>query len=176
MARAKISRGPRGSIDVLVLDHAMRPLPKAEVRLIDSGTRREVKLGFEEGRRRYRAEGIPAGPYLLRVRLRGRQSDERDVVVEPGGGEAVIVLGTRGQPAYRRGKVRVPFDPRPELIGLTVRSADRSGQEDLDRLERELGLTRREIPASLETGAPWRRVWRLAPRRTKWLGDKERRA
>ncbi len=55
-------------------------------------------------------------------------------------------------PSYHRGEATVHFKQRPELIGMSVRTADRSMAATLDDLKDRLHLTRENLPPRFPAG------------------------
>jgi hypothetical protein len=74
---------------------------------------------FDAERRTYVAELRP-GSYELHVEAEGLAGESRRVRVPAAGGSESFILGKEGLPHYYRGRSRVPFEPRPDFVGVSV--------------------------------------------------------
>jgi hypothetical protein len=136
------------TIDVAVLDHRERPLPKARVTLRPAAEPRAVQIPavFNTATSTYRASVRP-GLYVLRAQARGLEGQEREIQVYPAGGRETVILGEKGFPFYYRGRVRVPFEPLLDLVAATVDPrAGPEAEEEISALFRKLRLDPQEVP------------------------------
>jgi hypothetical protein len=130
--KANRQRTPSGQLRVDVRDLADQPLADAVVKLKSDaqgvrrsarskGATREIGLKFNKVERRFAATDLVPGLYQVSVSRSGLEAQERKIVVQPGGSEELFILGKKGLPSYFRGRVRVPFDVDPDLIGVVFR-------------------------------------------------------
>lgn len=115
-----------GSLIVSVYDTTGKVIEKARIRLEShEGKERAAReLKFDARRGLYVGEQIEPGRYVLHADADGLVGDQRELQVDPAGTQAVVVLGPKGAPILYRGTVKVPFEPRRELIGLALHEAD----------------------------------------------------
>ncbi|HYO15321.1 MAG TPA: carboxypeptidase regulatory-like domain-containing protein, partial [Thermoanaerobaculia bacterium] len=134
-------------MEVDVRDFRERPLPGAQVVLRPGTGKGQVRLAFDERTSTFRATDVKPGPYVLAVSHRGYEAQSREIEVQPAGNREIAILGTQGMPAFYRGKVRVPFEPRPDLIAATLRGRrDPQAQSAVEQTARRLGLEPQEVP------------------------------
>lgn len=153
-------------VEVRVFDYKRKMLSSARVDLkpLAGKVQKAVSLNFDKQRLVYRAVGIRLGKYLLQAMAKGLEPDERDVRVGPGGLKDTFNLGKKGMPFYYRGKVKVPFEPPRDLLGVSIRPKLR------DKEEEELFAHARKLKLQpVEVGEPIRedsvRVFQF-PKRT----------
>lgn len=91
----------------------LKPLLKKEKKIIS--------LNFDKQLQSYRAEQVKQGIYLLRVEASGYEPDERKVRVGTAVLKEIFILGKKGMPFYYRGEVKVPFEPKLNLLGVSVK-------------------------------------------------------
>ncbi len=124
---------------VKVLDRESKKLANAAVEL-SLGAHR-LQLTYDKRTGCYESRDFKAGRYIATVSAPGLQPDSREVTVHETGGRETFVLGEKGLPFYYRGKVKIPFKPGDELIGLTVRSRNKESMDpQVDALAEKLGL------------------------------------
>jgi subtilisin family serine protease len=103
---------PSITLTVRAFDVQRRLLTEAQIEVV----------GASEVHRRSRgtfvARGVPPGRTQLRVSAPGLQSETRWVEVGPKARSIEVILGQPGWPAYRKGGMRVPYEPRPGLVAL----------------------------------------------------------
>jgi hypothetical protein len=80
------------------------------------------------------------GKYVLRVSCEGFEDQERQVAVAHGPNEELVILGTPNMRFYYRGKVKVPFEPRADLIGVKLKGRGDRIPDDLANVQRRLNL------------------------------------
>ncbi|MGQ0642004.1 MAG: S8 family serine peptidase [Gemmatimonadaceae bacterium] len=150
---------PTGQLRVDVRDLADQPLADAVVTLKPSahgGRRparakdltREIRLKFDKAGRVFAATNLVPGLYQLSVSRGGLEAQEREITVQPGGSDELFILGKKGLPSYFRGRVRVPFEVDPDLIGVVFRRgiADAERTRFLTQFARTHRLEREETP------------------------------
>lgn len=152
-------------VEVTVYDYRSKLLPNAKVTLnpLWKKPSKIIRLKFDKQWQVYRAFDITPGHYLLRAEAEGFESDEREVQVDPSGLKDKFILGKKGMRFYYRGKVKVPFEPPSDLLGVSVKP------DLLGELEEELMAYARELKLQPEkVGEPIRkdnvRVFRFPPR------------
>lgn len=96
-----------------------------------------AKVVYDKTLDAFVAADLPAGDYVVTASADGYEAQERLVTVASGGSEELFILGRKGQPAYYRGRVRVPFEPLPDLLGVVARP-DPKSQTDADPRIREV--------------------------------------
>jgi hypothetical protein len=140
----------QGRIEVRVLDHRLEVIPDAKVRIgRGSGEGpRGNELVFDKAIGSYRGTA-PRGSLTLVVSHSRLEGQERSIEVRPGATREIAILGEKGMPFYYRGTVKVPFEPRPEFVALSVRR--NAGKGDIERLE-ALVLEAREVPPAAKSG------------------------
>ncbi len=152
---------PSATLDVLVLDHTGDVISDASVRLRRQGDgTRQIVIPFDEGTRRYHAEDLEPGPCTLSVEHPSLSADERQVVLGTSSLQETFVLGRPGMLSYRRGGVNMPFEPRTDMVGVTLRG-DVSGA-DADQAAADITrLTLTEMPVRDNVRAQHTRVFGL---------------
>jgi subtilisin family serine protease len=105
------------SLQVRVLDIRRNPVDGARVRLSGDGI--DLELRWDDATSLYRAEAELHGSFVLSVSANGLEGQERQVKF-PHRSPVEFVLGEPGLPFYHRGTVKTPFEPRPDLIAVTL--------------------------------------------------------
>lgn len=160
----KEQKGP--IVEVAVFDYKRKPLSNARVTLkpLRKKPSKVIDLKFDKQWQVYRAADITPDHYLLRAEAKGFEPDQRGVKVDPGGLKERFILGKKGMPFYYRGKVKVPFEPPIDLLGVSIRP------NLIDKEEDELLSHARKLKLQpVEVGEPIRednvRVFQF-PKRT----------
>src|SRR3990167_679866 len=111
------------SVVISVFDYSKRIINNAKVtlKLLLKNEKKIISLKFDKQWQSYRAEQVKLGIYLLRVEASGYEPDERKVRVGADGLKEIFILGKKGMPFYYRGKVKVPFEPKFNLLGVSVK-------------------------------------------------------
>ncbi|GAA4405087.1 hypothetical protein GCM10023187_23160 [Nibrella viscosa] len=133
-------------IQIRVFDHKSNKLTDARVRVADRTTQRPVDIAFNKMSGYYEAtKFVPHAEYTITVDHPTLQSQQREVAIGGAGGSETFVLGEKEMPFFYRGTVKVPFEPRPNLIGVVIRDAApdtrRKWMTSLRQVARELSLT-----------------------------------
>lgn len=141
------------TVEIKVFDYKRKVLPNARVNLKQLGGKapKTINLNYDKQRGVYQAVGILPGSYLLQAKFTGLEPDEREIRVDPCSRlRDVFYLGKKGMPFYYRGKVKVPFEPPKELLGVSVRPAiRRKEEEDFLAYARELKLQPVEVSGTI---------------------------
>jgi hypothetical protein len=155
------SRDPADTapLEIVVRDLQDQPITTAEVTVSAEAGGRPVALELDRSSGTYRARLTP-GRYIASVSNRGSEPQKRRIEVQPAGTTEAFILGRPGLPFYYRGRVKMPFEPRPELVGLVLRSGGEPGPE-LDRTARGLGLEPVETSDAVRQARG--RLFRLTP-------------
>ena len=155
----------RPMVEVAVYDYASKALPNTKVTLnpLVAKPGKIISLKFNKQWQTYRAFDVSPGHYLLMAEAEGFESDKREVQVDPSGLKDMFILGKKGMPFYYRGKIKVPFEPPSDLLGVSVRPAI-SGKEEEELLThaRKLKLQPEEIGEQIRKDNV--RVFRFPPR------------
>ncbi|TAL70153.1 MAG: hypothetical protein EPN82_05940 [Bacteroidetes bacterium] len=111
------------SVEISVVDYSKRIINYAKVtlKLLLKNEKKIISLKFDKQWQSYHVEQVKQGIYLLRVEASGYEPDERKVRVGAGILKEIFVLGKKGMPFYFRGKVKVPFEPKFNLLGVSVK-------------------------------------------------------
>ena len=128
------------SIQVMSFDN--QRVPHARVTAQRQG--RSIFSGTTDERGRIRIERDDGAELLIRVDAPGFAADERPVTGDRPEHVELFVLGRAGMPFYYRGKVRVPFEPVDDAVGIVMRD-DRERDEDAvialaDRIASSVGV------------------------------------
>jgi subtilisin family serine protease len=107
------------------------------------GKQRGITLRFDPRNGAYTAALAP-GDYIAQVTVRGYDAQERAVALGTAAGAETFVLGRKGMPFYYRGRVRVPFEPRADRIGVAF--GPDTTDETVDAIRRALQLEEAETP------------------------------
>jgi hypothetical protein len=121
--KKKVKPQKRPKIMTAVFDHNNKVLPNAKVTLTLLGEKKDktTELKFDKQWQNYVIADIKPGQYLLRVEAKGLETDEREVRVDIGGLKEIMIIGKKGMPHYYRGKVKVPFEPPSDLLGVSIK-------------------------------------------------------
>ncbi|WP_208354494.1 S8 family serine peptidase [Pseudaestuariivita rosea] len=79
------------------------------------------------------------GTYTIQVAATGLETQSRDARVPHPRTPEDFILGKKGQPAYQRGAVKVPFEPLDMLVALTLTPAE-TAERQANEMADELGL------------------------------------
>lgn len=110
-------------IRVLAIDRSLGHSASVIVAPIadNKSPRASTDVTFDPRTEVFCVENLPAGDYLITAAAEGYEAQERQIELTGGTGEELFILGHKGQPAYYRGRVRVPFEPLPGLLGIVAR-------------------------------------------------------
>lgn len=107
-------------VESKVRDYKTKNLSDAYVTLKPVKKGKPIKLRYDKQRQLYRAVAVPLGEYQLVVDAKAYKSDERIVTVNAGINRNEFILGKEGMKSYYRGKVKVPFKPEKDFIGISL--------------------------------------------------------
>ena len=127
-----------------------------------------VTIPFDQRHGDYRAQLMPQ-VYVVSVQVEGLEPDRRTVTVGEGVTRETFILGEKGMPFYYKQHVKVPFEPRNELLAVAViPNLSEEQEKSLVALAGQLGLRPEQI--SEEIRANHVRVFRYL----KETGNAER--
>jgi hypothetical protein len=143
---------PKAFLEIKVLGIDGRPLSAARVEVSSSDAGKDTSLAFREGIQAYVGESGPPGTVEITVSHRGLETQVHEMEARPGTNRKTVVLGKKGTPYFHRGPVKVPFEPRSDLLGVKLRDPDDTrGRRDVLRIAGELKLEEYdEIPEAAE--------------------------
>ncbi|HTE01612.1 MAG TPA: S8 family serine peptidase [Mucilaginibacter sp.] len=132
-------------VSVRTYDGSMTDKATVELVAVDDRPKKgdPIKLVFDAYSGTYDAGKLQSGSYLVKVSLKDYESQERPVTLNSGEQEELFILGKEGMPFYYRGRVRVPFEPLPNYLGVVVHKTEESrwaGSEFLKEIERKHSL------------------------------------
>lgn len=107
-------------VEVKVVDYKTKKISDASVTLKPVTKGKSVKLSYYKQRQLFRAVSVPLGEYQLVVDAKAYKPDEHIVNVDVGINKDEFVLGKEGMKYYYRGKVKVPFKPEKDFIGVSL--------------------------------------------------------
>lgn len=129
------------SLTVRVQSTTEKILANAKVVLFESGAATpRAGLDFDRRLSAFAWVSAAAGDHLLRVSCDGFEDQTRRITVTPGRNEEIVILGTPGLRYYFRGRVKVPFEPRADLIGLKLKGRQPNLPRDLGNAAKRLDL------------------------------------
>ncbi|MGI9301242.1 MAG: S8 family serine peptidase [Gammaproteobacteria bacterium] len=136
-----------GSLKIRVRDADDQPVGKATVELKSVAAGSTIQLTYDERLSIYSALSTSVGEYLLQVKRQGFESQERAVTIVEGANEEIVILGKNGMRYYFRGKAKVPFEPRPDLVAVILRRQDDKALKELADAAKRLKLREfKDIP------------------------------
>ena len=108
--------------EVVVYDSKRNRLSNAKVTLKPlEKTNEIVHLQYDESKKLYKTNEINFENYKLKVEADNFRTEEREVKVDPLDGlKDIIILSKEGQPFYYRGNVKVPFEPKNDVIAVAM--------------------------------------------------------
>lgn len=115
-----------------ILDYSRKIINNATVTLkpLAKTEERTIYFKFDPRTRLYRAEQITPGAYFLKVEAPDYEPDERKISVGATPLRETFILGKKGMPFYYRGKVKVPFEPIPDLLALSLKPGMTKKEEE----------------------------------------------
>lgn len=133
----------QAKLKIQVFDLQNRRVTAARVEVTDE-RKKTTRLNLNEATGLFETVLKAPGRYSVRVALKEHESQTRQVQAATGEHEEVFMLGKKGMPFYYRGRVKVPFEPRPDQFGVVLKeplSADKYVPE-LEALARRYKLER----------------------------------
>ena len=117
---------------VQVLDLNHQPVSTASVILFHRNS--EIPLECVDAKGRYYADcPLKKGEYQLKVEKRGYVTEERQFCIKDHNQPQLVFLLKNDTPFYYRGKVKVPFKPMEDKIGLYIARSKRASLSDAKR-------------------------------------------
>src|SRR2546426_1168323 len=119
-------------VEIAVFDYKGELQTNAQVTLqvLEQEQARMIHLQFDPLAGAYRTTDADQGYYMFRAEADGLAPDEREGQIAPGGLRDTVILGQKGMPFYYRGKVKVPFEPRNDLLGMSLQPGLSGKAED----------------------------------------------
>ena len=149
-------------VKVEVYDSKTNNIPNAKVTLKPSEKTNEiVYLEYDESEKLYKTTEINFESYKLKVEADNFRTEEREIKVDPIEGlKDIVILGQEGQPFYYRGNVKVPFEPRNDLIAvaMSAKQTTTAGDELADYTH---NLDLEDIPVSNSISKSGVRVFKI---------------
>lgn len=111
---------------VSVLDYKKRALPEANIKLepvagVAPSSRSVVHFAYDKLSQFHQCSKFIPGEYVLTVSVKGLDPQSRSVQIDATGLRETFLLGKKGMPFLYRGKVKVPFEPSDDLLGVAFR-------------------------------------------------------
>lgn len=141
------------TVEVVVCDHTKKVLPQAKLilRSLTEKHFKDIELKFDERRQKHCASDIKPGEYILRAEAEAFEPQQREVQVDLAGLKTVFILGKKGMPFYYKHHVKVPFEPRNDLLAVAVDPGlSEEHEHALNDDARKLGLRPQEISTEIK--------------------------
>ncbi len=130
------------SLSVRVVDLERDPVSSASVSLISqSKGAKPINLDWNKKTNLYSVEVNNRGTFKLTVSATRFDSQERVINLPHPATVEEFILGKKGMPFYYRGRVKTPFEPKLDLIGVTVAPGVKDGMEKIRKLAKRLRLS-----------------------------------
>ncbi|MGH9866956.1 MAG: S8 family serine peptidase [Candidatus Polarisedimenticolia bacterium] len=129
-------------VEVHIHDYRRRKVQGAVVRLESQPPRSGAftRLSYDETLDVYVAGDVAPSPYQLTVEAPGFARQAREILVGQEKSSETVILGEPGMPSYYRGKVQIPFEPRPGLIAVSLRPRRLREEGEEMQVERKAAL------------------------------------
>ena len=129
-------------LSVRVVSIEREPISRAYVSLIPQSEDAEsINLDWNENANLYFATVNDTGDFTLTVSASGFESQERVISLPQPATVEEFVLGQQDMPFYYRGKIKTPFKPKLDLVGLTIKPGTQDGRRRISELAEQLKLT-----------------------------------
>ncbi|MHC4459802.1 MAG: S8 family serine peptidase [Planctomycetota bacterium] len=130
------------TLSVRVVDFCRDPVSGARVSLISqSKGAKPINLDWNEKANLYAVELNTRGTFTLTVSAKGFDDQEREINLPHPATVEEFVLGIKGMPFYYRGRVKTPFEPKPDLVGVTIAPGTKDGEAKIINLANRLKLS-----------------------------------
>lgn len=137
-------------VRIRVLSFNRESLTSAIVEVGSENSKKKAALTYDQRRGLY-VGTVKDATGVVTVSAKGYEDESRRVSFTGGKRVALFVLGKRGMPFYHRRGVKTPFEPRPEVLALTLSSSrDQTGEDELKRVAKKLGLSREKVGEQVE--------------------------
>ncbi len=131
---------------VRVVDLDRKPASGAVVSLTpQSKSTKPIKLVWNEKTNLYSTAVNASGTFTLSVSAKGLDGQERVINLPRPPTVEEFVLGKKGMPFYYRGRVKTPFKPKPDLVGVTIAPSAKDGRKTIAKLAKGLKLSEVKI-------------------------------
>lgn len=138
----------KAQVEIAVFDYKgeLQTNVQVTLQMLEQEQAGTVHLRFDPLAGAYRAIDVDPGYYMLRAEVNGLAPDEREVQVAPGGLSDTVILGQKELPFYYRGKVKVPFEPHNDLLGVSLQPGlSGEAEEKLLDFARQLKLKPEQV-------------------------------
>ncbi|MHA1906296.1 MAG: S8 family serine peptidase [Candidatus Thorarchaeota archaeon] len=139
-------------VEIIVSDFKRNLLQNAEVSLksLDQKKAEIYKLKYDKRTRSFREISVKPGRYMAMVDAEGYQPDKREIQVGPSRAKEFFFLGKKGMPFYYNGRVKIPFESKDDLLGLSLKSKLSTKEEqELNDFALKLQLQPEEVGRSV---------------------------
>jgi hypothetical protein len=129
------------TLSVRVVDFCRNPISGARVSLISQRKNaKPINLDWNKKTNLYSALVKTSGTFSLTVSAKGFEEQDREINLPGPASVEEFVLGKKGMPFYYRGRVKTPFEPKPDLVGVTIAPNTKDGDEKIRKLAKRLKL------------------------------------
>lgn len=108
-------------VKLFVKNHKGENLHEARVFLLSVKNNKMIDLIFDKKVNAYQASDIPYGKYLIKIECKGLLPDQRSVHINSRISEEYFILGEADMLVYYNGKVKIPFKPLNDILGISVK-------------------------------------------------------
>ncbi len=131
------------TLSVRVINFERNPVSGANVSLVPQNKdAKPIKLEWNEKTNLYSVTvNNTRGTFTLMVSAKGFDKQEREIKLPHPATVEEFVLGKKGMPFYYRGRVKTPFEPKLDLVGLTIEPHVKDWEEKIGKLAKKLKLS-----------------------------------
>jgi len=149
-------------VGIFGLDGSLIGSATASLKPAGKRARGTVGLRYNKRLGGHVAQGVAPGRYVLTASANGLETQRRPIDVPDGPLDEVVILGRRGLPYYYRRNVKVPFQPRVDLIAASFRGSLREIESRAGEIARRLKLEM--VPLTKQVLEEYVRVFRIPGR------------
>jgi hypothetical protein len=120
--------GAFADLSIRVTSFDYRPVQEAQVTAERQG--QPIASGATDERGRLQIERDDGAELLIRIEAPGFSGEMRAVTGDRPEQIELFILGRPGMPFYYRGRVRVPFEPVGDAVGILLRNPDQGVEDD----------------------------------------------
>lgn len=130
------------TLSVRVVDLDRDPVSGACVSLIpQSKGAKPINLDWNGKTNLYSVAVNTRGIFILTVSAKGFDDQDREINLPHPATVEEFVLGKKGMPFYYRGRVKTPFEPKPDLVGVTIAPGAKDEKRTIGKLTKGLKLS-----------------------------------